>query len=78
MRKIALSLAILVMAMAGVTSPASAQQSCQPGMNYIVYQYDGPPPGSPIVGYYVVFCNGHEQLYGAWGTHEDFQYCGCG
>lgn len=78
MRKIALSFAIMVMAMSGATSPAGAQQSCQPGMSHIIYQYDGPPPGSPIVGFYVVWCNGDEQLYGRWGTHEDVQWCGCG
>jgi hypothetical protein len=77
MRKIAFSFIALVLTMAIPVTGVQAQQSCQPGMDYIVYQHDGPPPGGPIVGYYVVWCNGNSQLYGAWGTHEDIQWCGC-
>lgn len=77
MRKIALSFIALVMTLAVPITRVEAQQACQPGMSHIIYQYNGPPPG-PVVGYYVVYCSGEWVLYGAPGTHDDVQWCGCG
>jgi len=76
MKKIALGFLALAMSMAGPSFPASAQATCQAGMDYIIYWYDGPPPTGPLVGIEYIYCDGLPFLQGSYGTHDSSQDCG--